>query len=76
MKKRVIKVVKRDAVTAPEPELSADDLLLLEQKEAAEDDREMASTITGWIKERRKNNDAEEKDAANSLFAWENEDTD
>ena len=71
MKKRVIKIVKRDAIDAPLPEPTADEILVQQQKEDAEDDRDMATTVTGWIKERRKNNVAEEKDAADSLFAWE-----
>jgi len=69
MKKRVIKIVKRDAVEAPPPEPTAEEVIAQQQKEEAEGDRDMASIISGWIAERRKNNDAEEKDAANSLYA-------
>ncbi len=75
MKKPLIKVIKRDAEdasvqpSAPTP----NEILMQQQKDKAEGDRDMASAVKTWITERRENSKAEELQAKDSLFAWNDE---
>jgi hypothetical protein len=70
MKKPVIKVIKRDAEAAPRPAPTAEALLIQEQQNKAEGDRDMASAVKGWITERRENSRVADSDASDSRRAW------
>ena len=73
MKKQVIKIIKRDAEQVLPPTPTAEETIIQQQQDKAVDDRDMASNVKTWITERRENNAAEELDAKNSLFAWNDE---
>lgn len=70
MKKTVIKVIKRDAEAVQPPAPTAEAILIQEQQDKAEDDRDMASAVKGWITERRENSRVEAIDAKDSRIAW------
>ena len=73
MKKSVIKVIKRDAEAVPPPAPTAEAILIQEQQDKAEGDRDMASAVKGWITERRENSRVEAIDAKDSRIAWHDE---
>ena len=73
--KRSVKVIKRDAEDAPPPAPTTKEILVQQEKDRVDGDRDMASNVKTWITERRENNAAEELDAKNSLFAWNDEDS-
>ena len=70
MKKRVIKVIKPGAENAAPPEPTAEAVLNQQKQDKAEDDRDMASAVKGWINERRENSLVEASDASDSRKAW------
>ena len=74
MKKRLIKVIKADAENAPPTEPTPKEILMQEQKDKADGDREMVSAVNTWITERRENSRAEEVSAKDSRFAWKDDD--
>jgi hypothetical protein len=72
MKKRTIKVVKRDQENAqPEPILSAEEILVQQQKDAADEDRDMTKAVKNWISERRENSQVEESYSNSLLLGWD-----
>ena len=73
MKKRVIKVIKPGAETAPPPAPTTKEILIQEEKDKAEDDREMAGAVKNWITERRENSRVEDLDAKDSRIAWKHD---
>ena len=77
MKKRDIRVIKRDAedITSPSPAPTAEQVLIKEQKDKAEDNRGLALTVKTWITDRRENSEAERLDAQDSRVAWNDEST-
>ena len=70
MKKRVIKVIKPGAGNALPQEPSAEAILIQQQQDKAEDDRDLASNVKNWITERRENSLVEASDASDSRKAW------
>ena len=70
MKKRVIKVIKPGAESVPPPAPSAEAILIQQQQDKVEDDRDMASNVKNWITERRENSLVEASDANDSRKAW------
>ena len=70
MKKRVIKVIKPGAENAPPPAPSAEAILIQQQQDKVEDDRDLASNVKNWITERRENSLVEASDASDSRKAW------
>lgn len=75
MKKAVIKVIKRDAEAVKPPAPTAEAVLIQQQQDRADDDRDMASAVKGWITERRENSRVEAIDAKDSRIAWHDEDS-
>ena len=73
MKKPVIKVIKRDAEAALPPEPTAEAILIQQQQDKADGDREMVSAVKNWITERRENSRVEAIDAKDSRIAWHDE---
>ena len=75
MKKPIIKIIKRDAEVAPaRPSAQTpNEILMQQQKDKIDGDRDMASAVKTWITERRENSKAEELNAKDSLFAWNDE---
>ena len=70
MKKRPIKVIKADAENAPPPAPTSKEILMQQQKDKAEGDRDMVSAVKTWITERRENSRAEEISAKDSRIIW------
>ena len=70
MKKRVIKVIKPGAENAAPPEPTAEAILIQQQQDKVEDDRDLASNVKNWITERRENSLVEASDASDSRKAW------
>ena len=70
MKNRVIKVIKPGAESSAPPAPSAEAVLNQQKQEKAEDDRELASAVKGWISERRENSRVADSDASESRRAW------
>ena len=74
MKKRLIKVIKAEVENAPPPAPTPNEILMQQQKDKAEGDRDMVSAVKTWITERRENSKAEEISAKDSRFAWKDSD--
>jgi hypothetical protein len=74
MKKRDIRVIKRDAedINAPSAP-TAEQVLIQEQKDKAEDNRGLAQIVKTWITDRRESSEAERLDAQDSRVAWNDE---
>ena len=74
MKKRDIRVIKRDAEDINAPSVpTAEQVLIQEQKDKAEDNRGLALTVKTWITDRRESSEAERLDAQDSRVAWNDE---
>ena len=73
MKKRDIKVIKRDAEDATPLPPTTEQVVLQEKKDKADDDRGLALTVKAWISDRRENSEAERIDAQDSRVAWNDE---
>ena len=71
MKKRDIKIIKREAEDASPPAPTIEEILIRQEKAEADGERDMTVAVKTWISERRENNQAEEIDAGNRLFAWD-----
>jgi hypothetical protein len=71
MKKRVIKIIRRDAkaVRSP-PVLTAEEILIQRQKGEADVKRDMTKAVKNWIDERRENSKAEEIYSNSQLLDW------
>ena len=70
MKKRLIKVIKSDAEPALPDAPTTKEILIQQEKDKVEDDRDLASNVKNWITERRENSRVEESDAKDSRIAW------
>lgn len=62
MKKRNIKVIKRDAEPEPPAPLTDEEILAKQEKDDATIERDMTGVVNGWISERKENRDAEKLD--------------
>ena len=71
MTKRPIKIIKREAGETPPPELTTDEILMQQQKDDAEGERDMKNVVKNWISERRVNSKAEEVYSTRQLFQSE-----
>lgn len=73
MKKRVIKIIKREAEDVSRPPLTptADEILMQQQKDNVDGERDMTKAVKNWIHERRENSKAEEVFSTNRLFEWD-----
>ena len=71
MTKRTIKIIKREtaetSLNAPTP----DQILMQQQKDEIEDERDMKKAVKNWISERRENSRAEEVYSNRQLFEWD-----
>ena len=70
MKDRIIKVIKSGTEPAAKPAPNTRERLVLQEKEDAEDLREMTGNVKNWITERRENSIAEQKTAKLDRNAW------
>lgn len=70
MKNRVIKVIKPGAEHAAPPAPTAEAILIQQQLDKVEDDRDMASNVKNWITERRENRGVEDSVASDSRKRW------
>jgi hypothetical protein len=75
MKKRDIKVIKRDDDNTISPPRTTEQVLLKEQEDKAEDDRGLALAVKGWISDRRENSEAERLEAKDNRIAWDEDTT-
>ena len=75
MKKRVIKIIKREAEDVSRPPLTptADEILMQQQKDDVDGERDMTKAVKNWISERRENSKAEEVYSNRQLFEWDTE---
>lgn len=73
MTKRVIKIIKRDAEEPPPTAPSAAEILMQQQKDEADEKRDMTKAVKNWISERRENSKAEEIYSNSQLFDWDAE---
>jgi len=62
VKKRNIKVIKRDAEPEPPASLTDEEILAKQEKDDATIERDMTGVVNGWISERKENRDAEKLD--------------
>ena len=74
MTKRVIKIIKRDAKTLRHlPAPTAEEILMQQEKDEADEKRDMTKAVKNWISERRENSKAEEIYSNSQLFDWNGE---
>ena len=59
MKKRNIKVIKRDAEPEPPAPPTDEEILAKQEKDDATIERDMTGVVSGWISERKEKRDAE-----------------
>ena len=71
MTKRPIKIIKRETGSVPPAALTADEILMQQQKDDAGDERDMKKVVKNWISERRENSRAEEVYSNSQLFEWD-----
>ena len=71
MKKRSIKIIKRDTKRTPPAAPTADEILMQQQKEESDEKRDMTKAVKNWINERRENSKAEEIYSNSQLFDWD-----
>ena len=71
MKKREVKIVKRDAKPKAPRVATADEVKLQQVKDEADGERNMVDTVKTWITERSKQSAADDIDSKKRLFAWE-----
>ena len=71
MKKRQIKILKRDALPESAPPPTTEELALQQIKSDADDQRDLVDNVKIWISERSENSKAEDIDSKKRLFAWE-----
>lgn len=71
MKKREIKILKRDALPTPPPPPTTEELALRQIKSDADDQQDLVDNVKNWISERSENSKAEDIDSKKRLFAWE-----
>lgn len=70
MKERSIKVIKSGEANAPPPAPTAEAVLIQQEMDKAEDNRDLASNVKNWITERRENSLVEANDANDSRKKW------
>ena len=70
-KKRAIKIIKREAECDPPPPPTADEIMMRQQKDEAEGDRDMTKAVKKWINERRENSEAEVVFSNSMIFGWD-----
>lgn len=72
MEKRIIKIIKREKEDIPKPPApTAEEILMQQQKDEADGERDMTMAVKNWITERRENSKAEDFFSTSSLFAWD-----
>jgi hypothetical protein len=74
MMKRDIKVVKRGTKSAPTLK-TAEETLTLQQKSAADEERDMVDSVKGWISEHAENSKAKGKKSESDRQVWESGDS-
>jgi|KBSSwiStaDraftv2_1062776.scaffolds.fasta_scaffold76302_3 hypothetical protein len=75
MSKRPIKIIKRESgEIVPSPPTDRE-ILMQQQKNEVEDERDMKKAVKNWISERRENSKAEEVYSNRQLFDWDSEES-
>lgn len=75
MTKRPIKIIKREAAEASPKSPTPDQILMQQQKDEVEDERDMKKAVKNWISERRENSRAEEIYSNRQLFDWDTDES-
>ena len=70
-KRRAIKIIKREAECEAPPAPTADEIMMRQQKDEADGDRDMTKAVKNWINERRENSEAEVIFSNSMIFEWE-----
>ncbi|MGH7783928.1 MAG: hypothetical protein ACREO5_08850 [Candidatus Binatia bacterium] len=73
MTKRIIKIIKRDAEEQRPPAPTTEEILVQQQKDDADEKRDMTKAVKNWISERRENSKAEEIHSNSQLFDWDSD---
>lgn len=73
MSKRPIKIIKRESEGIAPPAPTADEILMQQLKDNADDERDITKAVKNWISERRENSKAEEVYSNRQLFEWDTE---
>jgi len=75
MSKRPIKIIKRESgEIVPSPPTDRE-ILMQQQKNEVEDERDIKKAVKNWISERRENSKAEEVYSNRQLFDWDSEES-
>lgn len=73
MSKRPIKIIKRESGRLVPSTPTDSEILMQQQKDEVEDERDMKKVVKNWISERRENSKAEEVYSNRQLFDWDSE---
>ena len=75
MPKRPIKIIKRESGEIAPSTPTDSEILMQQQKDDVEDERDMKKVVKNWISERRENSKAEEIYSNRQLFDWDSEES-